>query len=420
MVNVLRFFIVIAVSAVFSFAPAANAQVAVEGGSGLYTVEKAGTLGDMAFAISGFYTYDYFGKHGIEVYENAQNISLTFGIGETFEISAYFKNVSHEREGDFGKHAYYPYVRVLEDGDETVEGMVDSVAKAKWNFFSSSKHNIDISAEVMVTLPVGDEELGLGTGEVSGGGALLLDKNYNEITWHFNVGYLNLDFPELGLAPLFTYGAGFEYFPISNVSVIGEMSGYAWTELDSWREDAVRTSWGARYYIGEWGSLTAGYAAWTAGAEPNYLYTLGLTVVMGGKGRGAMEVEADGQPMAVPETVGRTQITIVLESVHFAFDKSLLTEKAKAILSGNAERLLGNPEATFAIEGNTCSIGANGYNYQLGLRRAIAAKKYLMSLGVYADRMMIISYGEERPTHDNSTRAGRSQNRRVDFVIEVK
>ena len=424
MVNFLRINIVAIFSAVLLTSSLAGAQVAVNGGSGLYTVEKAGTLGNMTFAVGGFYTYDNFGKHGLDVDETAITGSVTLGIGDTFEVSAFVKNSSYDRTGRMDIHTYFPYVRVLENGEETVEGLTDSMARAKWNFYSSSKHNIDMAVEALVTLPIGDVEKGLGTDDIAVGGMFLIDKNYEDVTWHLNLGYLNLDHPDLGLSPIATYGSGLEYFVTQNLSVMGEVSGYAWTDLDPRRDDGLRTSWGARYYGGDWGSLTAGYAAWTAGQEPNQLFTVGATLLVGGKGRGPKgddgfdDVDSDdGGPTHV---VGDGDIVIVLDSVHFAFNKALLTGKAKGILRDNARELNDNPNAPFSIEGNTCSIGDDGYNYQLGLRRAIAVKKFLIGEGVEADRMMIISYGEARPKDSNDTRTGRSNNRRVDFVIEVQ
>jgi peptidoglycan-associated lipoprotein len=69
------------------------------------------------------------------------------------------------------------------------------------------------------------------------------------------------------------------------------------------------------------------------------------------------------------------------------------------------------------IEGNCDERGTNEYNLALGERRANSAKNFLVSLGVAADRIEIISFGEERPRALGHNEDSWSQNRRDDFVL---
>jgi peptidoglycan-associated lipoprotein len=75
-----------------------------------------------------------------------------------------------------------------------------------------------------------------------------------------------------------------------------------------------------------------------------------------------------------------------------------------------------NPKTKIQIEGHTCDIGTAEYNLALGERRATSAKTYLERLGISANRLSTISYGEERPMLPNKDEANRSKNRRDEFV----
>lgn len=109
-----------------------------------------------------------------------------------------------------------------------------------------------------------------------------------------------------------------------------------------------------------------------------------------------------------------------LKDVFFDTDKSELRPDARELLAQNARWLLQHPSIKILIEGHCDERNTNEYNLALGWRRANAAKDYLVSLGVAADRISTISYGEERPfatCHDESCWW---QNRRAHFVVIAK
>jgi len=68
------------------------------------------------------------------------------------------------------------------------------------------------------------------------------------------------------------------------------------------------------------------------------------------------------------------------------------------------------------IEGHCDSRGSIEYNLALGERRAKSVKAYLVSLGIEANRLNIISFGEEKPLADGDTESAHAQNRRANFV----
>jgi len=105
------------------------------------------------------------------------------------------------------------------------------------------------------------------------------------------------------------------------------------------------------------------------------------------------------------------------ESIYFDFDKSFIKLEYRPILNEKAAFLKDYPEMRVRIEGNCDERGTNEYNLALGERRANSAKNFLVSWGIAADRIEIISYGEERPRALGHNEDSWSQNRRDDFVL---
>jgi peptidoglycan-associated lipoprotein len=104
-------------------------------------------------------------------------------------------------------------------------------------------------------------------------------------------------------------------------------------------------------------------------------------------------------------------------NIYFDFDKSEIKPEAKAVLEKKAAWLREHPEYKVSIQGNCDERGTNEYNLALGDRRAKAAMKYLNALGISADRMSTISYGEERPVCTEHNESCWSKNRRDDFRL---
>jgi peptidoglycan-associated lipoprotein len=103
------------------------------------------------------------------------------------------------------------------------------------------------------------------------------------------------------------------------------------------------------------------------------------------------------------------------EVVYFEFDSSELDEASRAKLEENAGWLKQDPERTLTIEGHTDEVGTPEYNLGLGERRAQTTRDYLLRLGIEANRISIITYGEEKPAGSED-----SQNRRSMFIATKK
>ena len=110
----------------------------------------------------------------------------------------------------------------------------------------------------------------------------------------------------------------------------------------------------------------------------------------------------------------------IFEDVHFDFDRYSLRPEATRALDEAIKTLQSNAELRLEIEGHTCNIGTAEYNLALGERRAAAVREYLAGRGIGADRLRTVSYGEERPKHDNGREETRRLNRRAALVVRVQ
>ena len=107
------------------------------------------------------------------------------------------------------------------------------------------------------------------------------------------------------------------------------------------------------------------------------------------------------------------------DKVKFGFDKSDISDTAKAALDEFAAPIVGGNENVYIeVQGHTDSVGSETYNEELGLERAEAVRRYLnMQHHIPLHRMSVISYGETAPVTDNKSRDSRAQNRRVVLVV---
>ena len=103
--------------------------------------------------------------------------------------------------------------------------------------------------------------------------------------------------------------------------------------------------------------------------------------------------------------------------IYFDTDRFNIDSSDAASLQAQAQYFARFPQLTFTIEGHCDERGTREYNLALGERRANAAKNYLVSLGVSANRIRTVSYGKERPVALASNAAAWAQNRRAASII---
>jgi peptidoglycan-associated lipoprotein len=126
------------------------------------------------------------------------------------------------------------------------------------------------------------------------------------------------------------------------------------------------------------------------------------------------EESTQKEPEAVPK---KAEIEKMLKDVNFDFDKHDIRPKDAEILKGNADFLMKYSAVKVQVEGHCDERGTNEYNLALGEKRANSVKNYIVSLGVEANRISMISYGEERPLSIEHNEEAWAENRRGHFLV---
>jgi peptidoglycan-associated lipoprotein len=140
-----------------------------------------------------------------------------------------------------------------------------------------------------------------------------------------------------------------------------------------------------------------------------------------GEGQRGKTGESDADKSSLKQLQeGKSPVTAAsspLKDVFFEYDRYDLTSDARTTLRANADWLKSNASARVEIEGHCDERGTNEYNLALGAKRAQAAREFLSTLGIPADRLSTISYGEEIPVCREQSESCWKQNRRARFVI---
>jgi peptidoglycan-associated lipoprotein len=131
------------------------------------------------------------------------------------------------------------------------------------------------------------------------------------------------------------------------------------------------------------------------------------------------------EPMITSDSLAGKDIDAInknspFQPVYFAYDQAEIESAGQEALNKNAGILKQYPTWVVTIEGHSDERGTAEYNLALGERRALAARNYLVSLGIPADRLRTVSYGKEFPFDPNHDESAWSKNRRAHFVVTSK
>jgi peptidoglycan-associated lipoprotein len=123
-------------------------------------------------------------------------------------------------------------------------------------------------------------------------------------------------------------------------------------------------------------------------------------------------------PRAVTKSLSE-MVSSLLQDVYFDYDKSDVRDDTRSILTKDAEALkqifAAHPNGIVTIEGHCDERGSAEYNLGLGDRRSTSTKDFLVNLGVPADKLKVISYGNEKPTCSEANESCYQKNRRAHF-----
>ncbi|MBI4503758.1 MAG: OmpA family protein [Gemmatimonadetes bacterium] len=125
-----------------------------------------------------------------------------------------------------------------------------------------------------------------------------------------------------------------------------------------------------------------------------------------------------GPAQAVRETAPTPPAPLVRE-VHFDFDRADIRPQDRSVLDAKIPLLRADPSIKLRIDGHTDSRGSREYNQALGLRRANATKRYLVSGGIAATRLETRSFGEDHPVDPQANEQAWAKNRRTEFQIQA-
>ena len=127
------------------------------------------------------------------------------------------------------------------------------------------------------------------------------------------------------------------------------------------------------------------------------------------------ETKPQEQPPVIEE---KPVVQIVLDDVFFEFDKYSIKDEYKSVLQKNAELLLASPDRKLRVEGYCDERGTNEYNMALGEKRAKAVVDFYANYGIKADRLVWMSYGEEKLFDSGHNEEAWAKNRRAHMVLQ--
>ena len=135
---------------------------------------------------------------------------------------------------------------------------------------------------------------------------------------------------------------------------------------------------------------------------------------------------AETTPPVNPDDVGLTELPAMQadlvakagsDTIYFGTDKSDVDPDSQRTLAAQAQWLIAHPTIRGSIEGHADERGTREYNMALGEKRANAARDYLVSNGVPSARLLVTSWGKEKPVATGSDEAAWAQNRRAVTVV---
>lgn len=189
--------------------------------------------------------------------------------------------------------------------------------------------------------------------------------------------------------------------------------------------NASNTAKGTGIGAGAGGALGAGIGAIIGGGK-GAAWGAGIGAVVGGGAGAIIGNKMDKQKKELEQINGAQvesindgqAIKVTFESgILFATNSSTLNPASQSALTNFAASLNSNPDTDVQIYGHTDNTGSDAINNPLSEKRAQSVYNFLVSKGVGGTRMVSQGFGSTQPVADNSTAAGRTQNRRVEIYI---
>ena len=437
------------------------------GDTGLWFIPTGEILPNGKWSISGYRT-NFDREQGLTDISHFIG-TVGVGIGDRVEVfgsvraNARFRRVTRPlfdptNPDQGGVLHEYPFIRDFWNDD----GIGDLIVGAKFNIASEHRQQpVALAVRAAVKVPTGDADVGRSTGEpdvmvdfivskniqerveLSGFGGFLVRGNPNGITlgngirWGFGAG-----FPTGGRVKLFTELHG-EVPLEDNVTLTTALTGIDGSvsplisAISTPIDFTVGVQWQARggAFVGAGLNYAVTQEKGSLGTTGNIL---GFQLRIGyhpGVRRYVAPPPPEPpppppptpppppppppppEPPPPPPPPAREY---AFEDVHFGFDRYTLRPGATRILDEAVAAMNDDAALSLTIEGHTCNIGTSEYNQALGERRSTAVRDYLTSRGIAAGRLTTVTFGEERPMHDNAREETRRLNRRAALVVRLQ
>ncbi len=378
------------------------------------TVDGSNTLGHGGFALG------VTGEYSKNSYPGVIDKQLTFNLGGAIGLSDWLNIGANVTGVPMQEFTVPGSAGVRDDGGR----MGDILVNVKAKLFDNNEHPVGFALVPFVTIPTGDDAHYVGNGNVTGGANLVLDTKRisDRVSFALNSGAQFR--PEPAVVPgyvvehQFLYGGAVNVQLVDALALIGEVDG--WTPFDDFfGSQNIEVNGAVRFMPNEKQNF-----AITAGAGPAFKDGLGapdwrvFATVAYRQPRKEKEPEAEPIP-AMPAAVKEEVITT--NEIHFAFNKSTIRPESHKVLEEILAGIQGRPEVqNVRVEGHTDSVGSDSYNQTLSEERANSVRAFLVNKGYPSEKITAVGMGETSPIADNSTKDGRSQNRRVEFHLQVQ
>ncbi len=285
----------------------------------------------------------------------------------------------------------------------------------KARLLDSRKYPVGLAAMPFVTFPTGQEKYFAGNGKITGGGLVILDVDrlWDRLSLSLNAGARLRDRSLTGavLHHQFLYGVGANLKIVNRLQFVTEAGG--WTTFENFFTPGSATNLeingGLRWLPGK--SLS-----FTAGGGTGILDGLGAPdwrVFIGASYRHAQ----DERQLPAPPV---SEEVIATDKIHFQFNRWVIVPSSYPVLDEIVNAIQDRSGVTgVRIEGYTDSVGRDSYNQKLSEKRAGVVGEYMAGKGYPAEKITAVGKGESEPVADNGTKAGRAQNRRVEFHLQL-
>lgn len=306
-------------------------------------------------------------------------------------------------------------------GSDNGARMGDVVVNLKGRLLNNEKYPVGLALVPFVTLPTGNEQHFVGNGKVTGGGVLVLDTKRiaERVSFSVNAGGQVRENVALSsgtaVKDQFLYGAGMNIAVAEPVQLIAEADG--WTNFSDFFEDgsrnleadgAVRFFPGAKRKIFVTAGGGAGILKGPGAPDWRAFATVGYR-------NERKEEPAPPPPMAEPQ-----EEVISTNKIHFRFNKWDILPSSYPVIDDILATIQNRSDVTgVRVEGHTDSVGSDAYNQGLSEKRANSVRTYLVSKGYPSEKITAVGMGEGSPISDNTTKAGRAENRRVEFHLQL-